>query len=52
MASTSRTRRRSPYKACGFVIEGRSALDETGRPYPLLHLRLKTSPERFNAMGD
>jgi len=29
------------YKACGFVIEGRSELDETGRPYPLLHLRLK-----------
>lgn len=28
------------YQACGFRIEGRSELDETGRPYPLLHMRL------------
>lgn len=28
------------YEACGFVVEGRSELDETGRPYPLLHMRL------------
>jgi putative acetyltransferase len=28
------------YEACGFVAEGRSELDETGRPYPLLHMRL------------
>jgi putative acetyltransferase len=28
------------YEACGFVVERRSALDETGRPYPVLHLRL------------
>ncbi|MCB0165769.1 MAG: GNAT family N-acetyltransferase, partial [Anaerolineae bacterium] len=28
------------YEACGFVVEGRSELDDTGRPYPLLHLRL------------
>jgi putative acetyltransferase len=28
------------YQACGFVIEGRSELDESGRPYPLLHMRL------------
>jgi putative acetyltransferase len=28
------------YQACGFVTEGRSELDETGRPYPLLHMRL------------
>jgi putative acetyltransferase len=27
------------YQACGFVVEGRSELDETGRPYPLLHMR-------------
>ncbi len=27
------------YKACGFVVEGRSELDEYGRPYPLLHMR-------------
>jgi putative acetyltransferase len=29
------------YEACGFVLEGRSEFDETGRPYPLLHMRLK-----------
>lgn len=28
------------YEACGFVVEGRSEQDDTGRPYPLLHLRL------------
>jgi putative acetyltransferase len=28
------------YQACGFVVEGRSELDEQGRPYPLLHMRL------------
>jgi putative acetyltransferase len=28
------------YKACGFVVEGRSALDSTGRAFPLLHMRL------------
>jgi putative acetyltransferase len=29
------------YKACGFAVEGRSELDDTGRPYPLLHMRLE-----------
>ena len=28
------------YEACGFVVEGRSELDSTGRPFPLLHMRL------------
>jgi putative acetyltransferase len=28
------------YEACGFKVEGRSELDSTGRPFPLLHLRL------------
>ena len=28
------------YKACGFLVDGRSELDDTGRPYPLLHMRL------------
>jgi putative acetyltransferase len=28
------------YGACGFVVEGRSELDDAGRPFPLLHLRL------------
>jgi putative acetyltransferase len=31
------------YEACGFVVEGRSELDATGRPYPLLHMRLVES---------
>jgi len=31
------------YKACGFVVEGRSELDDTGRPYPLLHMRLEAA---------
>lgn len=31
------------YEACGFVVEGRSELDDTGRPYPLLHMRLALS---------
>jgi putative acetyltransferase len=26
------------YKACGFRVVGRSELDSTGRPFPLLHL--------------
>ena len=30
------------YRACGFTVAGRSALDDTGRPYPLLHMRLKS----------
>jgi putative acetyltransferase len=29
------------YQACGFVVEGRSELDSTGRPFPLLHMRLR-----------
>ena len=28
------------YESCGFVTEGRSELDDSGRPYPLLHMRL------------
>jgi putative acetyltransferase len=31
------------YEACGFVVEGRSELDGTGRPFPLLHMRLAAS---------
>ena len=33
------------YEACGFVVEGRSELDDQGRPYPLLHMRL-AAPNR------
>jgi putative acetyltransferase len=32
------------YKACGFIVEGRSELDDAGRPYPLLHMRLEARP--------
>jgi putative acetyltransferase len=32
------------YEACGFVVEGRSELDDAGRPYPLLHMRLRQGP--------
>ena len=38
------------YKACGFVVEGRSELDETGRPYPLLHMR-HGAPAKNQARG-
>jgi putative acetyltransferase len=31
------------YRSCGFVVDGRSPLDDQGRPYPLLHLRLPAS---------
>ena len=27
------------YEALGFTVEGRSALDDMGLPYPLLHMR-------------
>jgi putative acetyltransferase len=36
---------RAFYEACGFVVEGRSELDDQGRPYPLLHMRLGAPPE-------
>jgi putative acetyltransferase len=32
------------YQALGFAVVGRSELDGTGRPYPLLHMR-RTPPE-------
>jgi putative acetyltransferase len=38
------------YEACGFVVEGRSELDSTGRPFPLLHMRL--APPRQPRQGD
>ena len=36
------------YEACGFIKEGRSELDDQGRPYPLLHLRLPAHPSGQN----
>ena len=32
------------YEACGFVAEGRSEVDGSGRPHPLLHMRLTAAP--------
>lgn len=32
------------YESCGFVAEGRSPVDGMGKPFPLLHLRLKPLP--------
>src|SRR5262245_21311810 len=37
---------RAFYEACGFVVEGRSELDDQGRPYPLLHMRLAAPSNR------
>lgn len=37
---------RAFYEACGFVVEGRSELDDEGRPYPLLHMRLPQQQTR------
>jgi putative acetyltransferase len=34
------------YEACGFVLEGRSPLDSTGRPFPLRHMRLPAESRR------
>jgi len=34
------------YDACGFIVEGRSPLDDNGRPYPLLHMRLAAPKAR------
>ena len=31
------------YEACGFVVEGRSELDDAGRPFPVLHMRLSAA---------
>jgi len=36
------------YKACGFVVEGRSELDGNGRPYPLLHMRITAQAVRLS----
>lgn len=39
------------YEACGFVVEGRSAVDGGGRPFPLLHLRLAETPRPSHRSG-
>jgi putative acetyltransferase len=39
------------YEACGFVVEGRSELDDQGRPYPLLHMRLAAANQELQQTG-
>lgn len=34
------------YLRLGFEVVGRSAVDDTGKPYPLLHMRLRRAGER------
>lgn len=29
------------YKHCGFVVKGRSELDSSGKPFPILHMELE-----------
>jgi putative acetyltransferase len=33
------------YEACGFEVIGRSAVDEAGRPFPLLHLQDRSNAD-------
>ena len=33
------------YEALGFVVTGRSPLDDAGRPFPLLHMRRPTASD-------
>jgi len=38
------------YESCGFVVEGRSELDNSGRPFPLLHMRQVASCNATSTM--
>ena len=40
------------YEACGFVVEGRSELDDAGRPFPLLHMRLPAPTQTLHQTGE
>jgi putative acetyltransferase len=42
---------RAFYEACGFVVEGKSEVDEQGRPYPLLHMRFPAPSETRRSTG-
>jgi putative acetyltransferase len=39
------------YEACGFVVQDRSELDDAGRPFPLLHMRLAAPSKPSQATG-
>src|SRR5262245_39841838 len=40
------------YQGCGFVVEGRSEVDDAGRPFPLLYMRLAApNPARHPTGG-
>jgi putative acetyltransferase len=40
------------YHHCGFETIGRSKLDASGKPYPLLHMKLKPGLIQKNNLGD
>ena len=42
---------RAFYEACGFVVEGRSEVDDEGRAYPLLHMRWTAPNEPLPPTG-
>jgi putative acetyltransferase len=39
------------YETLGFVVVGRSALDDGGRPFPVLHMRRPTTSGSIDAHG-
>ena len=39
------------YEGCGFIVEGRSELDDAGRPFPLLHMRLPAPSQTLKQTG-
>lgn len=46
------TAARTFYEALGFEVVGRSPLDPTGRPHPLLQMRRRPGPRDAAARGD
>jgi putative acetyltransferase len=46
------TAARGFYEACGFIVVGRSEMDDQGRPYPLLHMRLAGPHGRKEKPGE
>ena len=39
------------YEACGFVVEGRSPLDSSGLPFPILHMRQRLDDSQGKVEG-
>jgi putative acetyltransferase len=40
------------YEALGFVVVGRSPLDDGGRPFPILHMRRQTATDPTTRHAD